>query len=148
MSIKSTVYPVILAGKVRELRFDIQALTSAHAALKALNMGRGTIWQLADQPYDLPEEVILLHAGLNGAKRLNKDSDLYTLEDIQNLLQEHLDSMAEDLSQIDNEQDAMKEFQKRQQDLMNTLADAVKGAIGFRYKGKRDKPAKKERVDA
>lgn len=144
---KQPTYPVILNGKNYELRFDIQALTSAHAALKALNFTRGTVWNLADAPYDLGEELILLQAGLNGAKRLAKDSDFMSIDDVQELLDAHFDKMADDISKVEDEQEAMKEFQKCQQDLMVAISDAVKGAIGFRYKGKRDKPGKRG-VDA
>lgn len=144
---KQATYPIVLNGKAMELRFDIQALTGAHAALKALGFTRGTVWQLADAPYDLGEELVLLQAGLNGAKRQAKDSNMYTVDDIQDLMNDHFDNMAEELDKMENEQEAMKEFQKRQQDLMVAISDAVKGAIGFRYKGRREKPGKKERVD-
>lgn len=143
MSIKTATYPVILSGKVHELRFDINALTSAHAACKALGFTRGTVWTLADAPYDLGEIVILMHAGLNGAKRLGKDSKLYSIDDVQDLLDAHFTHMSDELSAIDDEKEAMDEFQKRQQDMMVSISDAVKAAIGFRYKGKRDKPGKK-----
>ena len=144
MSIKNTVYPIILAGKMYNMRFDIQALTSAQAALKAIGFGRPTIWQLADVPYDIPELVILLHAGLNGAKRLEKSAETYNLDEIQTMFQEHLDVMAQELYEIESEKEAMAEFTRRQQDFMAAISDAIKGAIGFRYKGKRDKPGKKE----
>jgi hypothetical protein len=141
---KQPTYPVVLNGKTYELRFDIQALTSAHVAIKAMGFSRATVWNLADAPYDLGEELVLLQAGLNGAKRLNKDSDMYTVDEIQEMMNAHFDSMAEVIEKIEDEQEAMKEFQKMQQDLMLALANAVKGAIGFRYKGKRDKPSKRE----
>lgn len=143
MSLKNASHPIVLAGKVYELRFDIQALTSAHAAMKALGFTRGTVWTLADAPYDLGEELMLLHAGLNGSKRLNKDKEMYDMDEVQELLQKHFDVMSEEISAIEDEKEAMEEFQKRQQALMESISDAVKSAIGFRYKGKRDRPGKK-----
>ncbi len=134
--VKNTTYPVMLSGKVYEIRYDIMALTAAQTTLKALGFNRGTAWQLADTPYDLGEEVILLQAGLNGAKRLQKDTKLYDLDEIQELVQQHFDTMAEELSELE-EAEAMKLFQEKQTELMKSIADAVKGAIGFRYKGKR-----------
>lgn len=135
--IKNITYPIELAGKTYEMRFDITALTAAHTALKALGMGRATVWQLADLPYDLPEEIILMQAGINGAKRVNKDKDYATLDDIQEVFQEHLDYMAEHIGQIEDEVEAMKAFQEEQQKIMAQINEAVKGAIGFRsFKGK------------
>jgi hypothetical protein len=137
MSIKSVTYPVTLAGKDYELRFDITALTAAHAALRSLGMSKGTVWQLADLPYDLPEEVVLLQTGLNGAKRVHKDKDMYTIDDVQEILQEHLDSQADRIGIIEHEDEAIKMFMEEQQKLMDQINEAVKGAIGFRsFKGK------------
>jgi hypothetical protein len=148
--VKQATYPVIINGKVEQMRFDIQALMGAQTALKALGFNRDTVWRLADAPYDLGEEIVLLQAGINGAKRLAKDKDMYDMDTIQEMVQDHFDGMAEELSAVENEQEAMKEFQKRQEDLMASISDAVKGAIGFRYKGKRDKPGRKraDGVDA
>jgi hypothetical protein len=128
---------VLLCNKVLPIRFNIQALMAAHATLKAMGNGRSTSWQLADTPYDLPEEIILLHVGLNEAKKEAKDTDLYKLDDVYEMVQNHLDMMAEELSKIDDESKAMEEFQKRQQDMMKSLSNAIKRGIGFGVKVKK-----------
>ena len=130
-------YPITLSGKTYEMRFDIMALTGAQSMLKSLGYPRPTVWTLADAPYDLGEEVILLQAGLNGAKRLQKDRKLYEVSDVQELLQDHFEFIATRLDEEPDEEEAMKKLQEEQSEVMKAIAEAVKGAIGFRYKGGR-----------
>lgn len=123
---------VTLSGKDYELRFDIIALTSAQTIIKGLGYKRDNVWALGDVPYDLGEEVILVAHGINGAKRLAKDKDLLTLEQVQDLMQDHFDYLAEKVSAIEDEKEAMETFQTEHNKLMTSIGEAVRAGIGFR----------------
>jgi hypothetical protein len=143
MANQKIMYPVDLSGKVHEIRFDIMALTNAHASLKALGFGRPTTWQLGDMPYDIPEEVVLLREGINGAKRVQRDTKLISIDESAELIEEHFQHLGEIFAEYEDEQEAMQKFQEAQQLLMRQIAEAVQAAIGFRVaKGKRDEPVK------
>ena len=121
-----------LAGKDYELRFDIMALTSAQTLIKSLGHKRENVWSLGDTPYDLAEEVILVAQGINGAKRLAKDKQLLTIEEVQELFQGHFDYIAEKVSAIEDEAEAMETFQNEHTKLMTGIGEAVRAGIGFR----------------
>jgi len=121
-----------LSGKDYELRFDIMALTSAQTLIKNLGYKRENVWSLADTPYDLAEEVILATHGINGAKRLAREKNTVTIEDVQNLFQEHFDFIAEKVSAIEDEVEAMGKFQEEHTKIMTVLSEAVRAGIGFR----------------
>jgi hypothetical protein len=121
-----------LAGKDYELRFDIIALTSAHNVIKALGYKRENVWSLGDVPFDLGEEVVLAAHGINGARRLAKDKNMVTIEEVQELFQEHFDYLAEKVAAIEDEKEAMETFQAEHNKLMTTLGEAIRAGIGFR----------------
>lgn len=125
---------ITLAGKTYELRFDINSLTSAQAVLKALGYKRENVWSLADVPYDLGEEIALFVHGVNGYRRLVKNTHMLTAEEAQDIFQEHFDWMAEKVSEVEDEKDAMQLFQDEHTKVMDTLAEAIKLSIGFRRK--------------
>jgi hypothetical protein len=135
---------VNLAGTDYELRFDIMALTSAHNIIKQLGFPRVNVWSLADTPYDLGEEVVLVTHGINGAKRAAKDKNMVMIDDVNELFQAHFDFVADKIQLVEDEKEAMVAFQKEHNDLMESIAKAVRAGIGFRradIKGgaKRDK---------
>lgn len=123
---------VKLAGKDYELRFDIVALTSAHTLIKGLGYKRENVWSLGDTPFDLGEEVVLVAHGINGAKRLAKDKGTVTIEEVQEMFQEHFDYIAEKVSAIEDEKEAMEAFQEEHNKLMVSIGEAVRAGIGFR----------------
>lgn len=123
---------VKLCGKDYELRFDILALTSAHTLIKNMGFKRDNVWSLGDTPFDLLEEVILVTNGINGARRLAKNKEVMTIEEAQNLFQEHFDNLAEKVCAIEDDTEAMKVFQEEQTTLMNAIGEAVRDGIGFR----------------
>jgi hypothetical protein len=125
---------IMMAGKPYELRFDILALTAAHNVMKALGFKRDNVWSLADIPYDLGEEITLFLHGVNGARRLEKNSKLMDSDDAQEVFQAHFEYLAEKTSEIEDEAEAMKFFQEEQTKIMEVLADAVKQSIGFQRK--------------
>jgi hypothetical protein len=125
---------LMMAGKPYELRFDILALTAAHNVMKALGFKRDNVWSLADIPYDLGEEITLFLHGVNGARRLEKNSKLMDSEEAQEVFQAHFEYLAEKTSEIEDEAEAMKFFQEEQTKIMEVLADAVKQSIGFQRK--------------
>lgn len=129
MSTKTTA--ITMAGKPYELRFDIIALTAAHNVMKALGFKRDNVWSLADVPYDLGEEITLFLHGVNGAKRLAKDRNLLSSEDAQEIFEAHFEWIAEKVSEIEDEGEAMKVFQEEHQKIMGDLAEAVKESMGF-----------------
>lgn len=121
-----------LAGKDYELRFDIIALTSAHNVIKALGYKRDNVWSLGDTPFDLGEEVVLVAHGINGAKRLAKDKGMVSVDEVQEMFQEHFDYLAEKVSAIEDEKEAMETFQNEHNKLMTSIGEAVRAGIGFR----------------
>lgn len=121
-----------LSGKDYELRFDILALTSSHTIIKGLGYKRDNVWSLGDTPFDLGEEVVLVTNGINGAKRLAKDKNLMTVEEVQQLFQDHFDYLAEKVSAIEDEKEAMEVFQDEHNKLMVSIGEAVRAGIGFR----------------
>jgi hypothetical protein len=123
---------ITLSGKDYELRFDIVALTSAHNLIKGLGYKRENVWSLGDTPFDLGEEVVLVAHGINGAKRLAKDKNLLNMEEVQELFQEHFDYLAEKVSAVEDEAEAMKMFQEEHEKLMTSIGEAVRAGIGFR----------------
>ncbi len=125
---------IMMAGKPYELRYDILALTTAHNVMKALGFKRDNVWSLADIPYDLGEEITLFLHGVNGARRLEKNSKLMDSEEAQEVFQAHFEYLAEKTSEIEDEAEAMKFFQEEQTKIMEVLADAVKQSIGFQRK--------------
>lgn len=137
-----------LCGKDYELRFDIVALTSAQSLLKTMGFKRENVWSLGDVPYDLLEEVILVTQGINGARRLAKDKSVVTLEDVQNLFQEHFDYLAEKVQAIEDESEAMRVFQDEQTKLMTVIGEAVRSGIGFRRSTTKGGATREQRVDA
>jgi hypothetical protein len=122
---------IILAEKPYELRFDVLALTAAQNVLKAMGYKRENVWSLADTPYDLGEEIALFLHGVNGAKRIDKEKNMMTADDAQEIFQDHFDWLAEKVAEIEDEGEAMKVFQDEHTKIMETLAEAVKGSIGF-----------------
>lgn len=125
---------ITLAGKPYELRFDITALTSAQAVLKAIGYKRENVWSLADLPYDLGEEITLFVHGVNGARRIAKNTHMMTADEAQDVFQEHFDWLAEQVAEIEDEEEAMKKFQEEHSKVMDSLAEAVKKSIGFQRK--------------
>lgn len=123
---------ISLAGKEYELRFDIMALTSAQSILKQIGFRRENVWSLADTPYDLGEEIVLVAHGINGAKRAGKDKNMVTTDDVQEMFQDHFDFIAERIQLIEDEKEAMDAFQKEHTDLMEQISKAVRVGIGFR----------------
>lgn len=123
---------ITLAGKEYELRFDIMALTSAQGIMKQMGFHRENVWSLADSPYDLGEEVILVTHGINGAKRAAKDKNMVTLDDVQEYFQDHFEYVASKIELIEDEKEAMEAFQKEHAGLMEQLGNAVRAGIGFR----------------
>jgi hypothetical protein len=133
-----------LAGTDYELRFDIMALTSAQSIIKQLGFVRANVWSLADTPYDLGEEVVLVAHGINGAKRAAKTKDMISIDEVNELFQAHFEYVADKIQLIEDEKEAMEAFQKEHNELMEGIAKAVRAGIGFRraeIKGgaKRDK---------
>jgi len=126
---------ITLAGKPYELRFDIPALTSAQAVLKAMGFRRDNVWSLADVPYDLGEEIIMFVQGVNGARRLEKNPKVMTAEEAQDIFGDHFNWMSEKTAEIEDEQEAMKVFQEEHTKVMEALADAVKRSMGFQRRG-------------
>ena len=140
---------VKLAGKDYELRFDVLSLTSAQSLMKGLGYKRENVWSLADTPYDLGEEIILVQQGINGAKRLAKDKSGMTVEEVQELFQEHFDYIAEKIQGIEDEKEAMQAFQDEHNNIMKSIGDAVRSGIGFRRAAvKGGSRRKADRVDA
>lgn len=125
---------VTLAGKPYELRFDINALTSAQAVLRALGFKRDNVWTLADLPYDLAEEVTLFVHGVNGARRLAKNTNLMGAEEAQEIFEQHFDWMSDKVADVEDEAAAMQMFQDEHSKLMEGFAEAIKQSIGFRRK--------------
>jgi hypothetical protein len=121
-----------LAGKDYELRFDIMALTSAQTLIKSMGYKRENVWSLGDTPYDLAEEVILVAQGINGAKRLAKDKGFLSIEEVQEMFQQHFEYIAEMVSAIEDEAEAMKTFQDEHTKIMTVIGEAVRAGIGFR----------------
>lgn len=105
---------VMIAGKPVELRFDVMALTSAQTLMKGMGFNRPNTWSLADLPYDLGEEVLLLINGINGARRADKNSNMITLDEVQDMVQNHLDYLGEEISKIEDEREALDAFQEAQ----------------------------------
>jgi hypothetical protein len=124
-----------LSGIDYEMRFDIMALTSAQTLIKTLGHKRENVWSLGDTPYDLAEEVILVAHGINGAKRLAKDKKLLTIEEVQELFQQHFEYIAEKVEAIEDEAEAMQTFQDEHAKLMAVIGEAVRAGIGFRRAG-------------
>jgi hypothetical protein len=121
-----------LSGKDYELRFDIVALTSAHNLVKSLGYKRENVWSLGDTPFDLGEEVILVAHGINGAKRLSKDKNTVTIEEVQEMFQEHFDYIAEKVQAIEDEKEALETFQEEHNKVMTSIGEAVRAGLGFR----------------
>lgn len=132
MSTKNGV--LILAEKPYELRFDINALTSAQNVLKALGYRRDNVWSLADVPYDLGEEMALFIHGVNGARRLDKATKMMDAEQAQDIFQAHFEWIAEKVSEIEEEEAAMTFFQDEHKKIMDVLSEAVRQSIGFQRK--------------
>lgn len=126
---------VMIAGKPVELRFDVMALTTAQTLMKGMGFNRPNTWSLADLPYDLGEEVILLINGINGARRAEKNNNMISLDQVQEMVQDHLDYLGENISKIEDEQEAMEAFQEAQRLFMEEIGSAVKASLGFRRGG-------------
>jgi hypothetical protein len=124
-----------LAGTDYELRFDIMALTSAQNIIKQLGFPRVNVWSLADTPYDLGEEVVLVAHGINGARRAAKMRDMVSIDDVNEMFQAHFDFVAEKIQLIEDEKEAMDAFQKEHNTLMESIGRAVRAGIGFRRAG-------------
>lgn len=139
---------ITLSGKDYELRFDIIALTSAHNLIKSMGYKRENVWSLGDVPFDLGEEVVLVAHGINGAKRLAKDKNTMTIEEVQELFQEHFDYMAEKVSAIEDEKEAMDAFQNEHNKLMTSIGEAVRAGIGFRRSSTKGGAKRGKKVDA
>ena len=140
---------VKIAGKDYELRFDVLSLTSAQTLLKGLGYKRENVWSLADTPYDLGEEIVLVQQGINGAKRLAKDKGVLSIEEVQDMFQEHFDYIAEKVQSIEDEKEAMQAFQDEHNATMKSIGDAVRSGIGFRRAAiKGGSKRKSDRVDA
>lgn len=144
MSIKTST--VELAGTPYELRFDIVALTAAHTVIKSLGYHRENVWSLADVPYDLGEEIALFIQGVNGAKRLSKDTKLMDSEQAQEIFEAHFEWLADKTSVVEDEKEAMKLFQDEHTKVMEQISQAVRESMGFQRKrakgGSPSKPAK------
>jgi hypothetical protein len=123
---------VNLAGTEYELRFDIVGLTSAQTLMKAMGFPRNNAWSLADTPYDLGEEIVLVLNGINGARRLAKNPALMTMEEAQQLVEAHFDYIAGKTELAESDAEAMEMFNTEQQKLMESLGTAVRASMGFR----------------
>lgn len=124
-------YSINLAGTEYELRFDIVGLSSAQTMLKAMGFPRNSVWTIADTPYDLSEEVVILMNGINGARRLKKETPI-TMEEAQHLVEAHFEFVADKVSEVPDDNDAMALFNAEQAGFMEKLAVAVRASLGFR----------------
>lgn len=132
--IKSTTFPIVLAGEEYAIRFDLDAQIGVVTTSKIMNPGIQDIkwWRFLDAPYDVPDMVIMIMHGINGARRFNGEKKFLKIDDAKELLEKHFDYLYERASEIEDDEAAMKFVQDETKKLFESLQDAARGGSGFR----------------
>ena len=115
-----------LAGKRYDLRYDIDSMAEVEITAQALSMnaGRSDFYGLLDAPYNVREQIVLLMAGINGARRDRGDTSLLNPDGSKALLQAHFDYIRE-------RQHELKEWQESIKLLNAQLMDAARLGAGL-----------------
>jgi len=141
--VKSSTFPIVLAGEEHALRFDLDAQIGVVTTMKIMSPGIGTQdikwWRFLDAPYDISEMVVMLIHGINGARRFNGEKKFLKLDDAKELLEKHYDFVYGKASEIDDDEAAMKLVQDETKKLFEALQDAARGGSGFRKSRKAEK---------
>ena len=132
--IKSTTFPVVLAGEEYALRFDLDAQIGVVTTSKIMNPGVQAIkWRrFLDAPYDVTDMVIMIMHGVNGARRFKGEQKFLKIDDAKELLEKHFDSLYERASEIEDDEAAMKFVHDETKKLFESLQDAARGGSCFR----------------
>ena len=82
-----------LSGSRYDVRYDIDSMAEIEITAQALslNVGRSSFYNLLDAPYNIREQIVMIHAGINGAKRYNEQKDLLDIDATKKLLQSHFE---------------------------------------------------------
>lgn len=122
----------LLAGQSYRLRYEQPDMTNVETTLKGMSLGMAsrTFLQLMDGPYSVLEiQVMLLH-GINGAKRIEQAGDAMTMDELSTLLTKHWEYVGA------RAEGDLKRFQMLQLDLVTSISQAARGAMGFWMKPK------------
>ena len=82
-----------LSGSRYDVRYDIDSMAEIEITAQAvsLNAGRANFYKLLDAPYNVREQMVMIYAGINGAKRFNGQNDLIDMDATKKLLQSHFE---------------------------------------------------------
>jgi len=136
-----TASQIELAGKRYDLRYDIDSMAEVEITAQALSMGAGRsdFYGLLDAPYNIREQIVLLMAGINGAKRNKGETDFLDPTTAKALLQSHFDYIRE-------RQPELKDWQESIRRINSQLMEAARLGAGLvppsmRQKGEEDQTA-------
>jgi hypothetical protein len=114
---------ITLNGKQYRVRYDINAMAKVETLLGNLTGQRVNFMAMIDPIYTVRELVIMLYAGMNGAFPGAKE-DHFSMEAVQTLLQEHMNSLQDQNLEIDSLIDVYDT-------LKVSLSNAARIAVGF-----------------
>ena len=117
---------VELAGKKYDLRYDVDSIGEVEITAQAvsLNSGRNNYYDLLDAPYNFREQVCLILAGINGAKRYDGLTDFLDQNSTKKLMQEHFDW-------VRSKQFSIRDWQESIRRLNNQISEAARLGVGL-----------------